>query len=73
MFEKELAFFISKQSDLVKKHKGKILAIKGEKVVGVYDTALDAYLYTKLHNQLGQVMLQRCIPGAEAYTSTRSR
>ena len=72
MYEKELAFFIKQQKELVKKHNGKTLAIKGEEVVGVYETALDAYLATKEHDELGKVMLQQCIPGSSAYTATLS-
>jgi hypothetical protein len=69
-FEKELAFFIENQQELVKKHMGKILVIKGEKVIGVYPTALEAYVKTQKKHPLGSFMLQPCLPGPEAYTTT---
>lgn len=70
MFEKELAYFIKEQSRLVKKHKGKTLALKNEAVVGVYETPLDAYLAVKENGQLGSVMLQVCSEGPSAYTTS---
>jgi len=69
MFEKELAYFIENQKDLVKKHEGKVLAIKGEEIVGVYNTPLDAYLNIEEKRELGKVMLQPCQKGASAYTN----
>ncbi len=68
MFEKELTYFIENQNDLVKKHEGKVLAIKGEKVVGVYNTPLDAYLKIEENHELGEVMIQPCQEGVKAYT-----
>ena len=70
MYEKELAYFIREQPKLVKRHEGKTLALKGEAVVGVYETALDAYLAIKKNGQLGKVMLQLCSKGPEAYTAS---
>lgn len=72
MFEKELAYFIKEQSELVKEHGGKTLALEGESVVGVYENALAGYLAIKEKGQLGRVMLQNCIPGPEAYTASVS-
>lgn len=72
MFEKELTYFIENQNELVRKHEGKILAIKGEEIVGVYNTPLDAYLKTQENNQIGEVMIQPCQQGASAYTATIS-
>ncbi len=68
MFEKELTYFIENQKELVKKHEGKVLAIKGEEVVGVYKTPLDAYLNLEKNSELGEVMIQPCHAGAQAYT-----
>ncbi len=43
MFDTELAFFIAHQDELVAKHKGKTLVLRGEGVVGAYDNNLTAY------------------------------
>ena len=70
MFESELAFFIANQNDLVAKHDGKILVLRGEEVVGVYSSPLEAYLEARKHYELGTFMIQPCAPGPEAYTVT---
>ena len=43
MFDKELASFIANQDDLVAKHRGKVLVIRGERVEGAYESPLAAY------------------------------
>ena len=70
VFEKELAFFISHQDDLVKQHGGHVLVIRGEELVGVYETALAAYLDAQKKFEAGTFMIQPCSPGPEAYTVT---
>lgn len=70
MFENELNYFIKNQTELVKKYEGKVLAIKGEEVVGVYNTPLDAYLTSEKNHQLGKIMIQPCQAGVSAYTAT---
>lgn len=68
MFEKELKYFIKHQKELVRKHEGKVLTIKGDKVVGVFDSPLDAYLDLERNHELGKVMIQPCEAGQSAYT-----
>jgi hypothetical protein len=70
MFDRELNFFVKNQERLVKEHPGKALAIRGEEVLGVFDSPLDAYLEVQRNQQLGTVMIQVCTPGPEAYTVT---
>ena len=72
MFEKELQYFINNQDGLVKKHSGKTLVLKGESVVGVYDSPLDAYLDAEKKYGRGSYMIQPCVEGADAYTVTIS-
>lgn len=70
MFETELSYFKSNQEALVASHYGMTLALQGESVIGVYATPLDAYLDLEHKGLLGSVMIQRCIPGPDAYTVT---
>jgi len=70
MFEQELAFFIANQADFVRDHDGKVLVIRGSELVGVYDTALEAYLKAQERFEPGTFMVQPCSPGPEAYTVT---
>lgn len=67
-FEKELQFFIDNQDGLVSKYCGKVLAIKGQAVVGVYQNAFEAYTEAQKEHQLGTFMIQRCEPGEDAHT-----
>ncbi len=68
MFNIEFDYFIDNQDELVKKHQNKVLAIKGNEVIGVYENELDAYLDIEKNNQLGRVMIQPCFAGAAAYS-----
>ena len=70
MFEEELEFFIAHQDELVKKHRGKVLVIRGQSVEGAYDTTLAAYLSAQKQFQAGTFMIQPCEPGPGAYTVT---
>ena len=70
MFEKELAFFIAHQDELVAKHRGKTLVIRGEKIEGAYASPLQAYLSAQKHFPVGTFMIQPCEPGPGAYTVT---
>lgn len=70
MFNTELDFFIDNQKELVEKHRNKVLAIKGKNILAVYDSPLDAYLDIQHKEQLGSVMLQPCLEGESAYTTS---
>lgn len=72
MLETELRHFIQNQPDLVARYQGKVLAIRGDEVVGVFPTALEAYLRMKERFALGTFLLQPCVPGPDAYTVTIS-
>ncbi len=41
--ERELAFFTQKRDELLKNHKDKFALVKGEALIGVYDSASNAY------------------------------
>jgi len=68
--EKELQFFKENQALLLEKYNGKILVIKDKKVVGVYDSEIDAYSESKDKFELGTFLIQKCIPGEESFTQT---
>ncbi len=72
MFKKELRFFIKNQKDLVKKYRGKTLVLQGQKVIGVYENPLEAYIEVQKKHKIGTFMIQLCKPGPEAYTVTIS-
>lgn len=70
MFETELDFFRANQDKLVAKYRGKILALQGQRVLGVYPTFFRAYIETQKEHPLGTFALQPCEPGEEAFSST---
>jgi len=72
-FQTELSYFIENQSDLVARYNGKALILRGPRVVGVHDTALQAYLAALRECPPGTFMIQPCRPGTDAYTVTLRR
>lgn len=69
-FETEFRYFIEHQDELVEKYFGKILVLRGPRVEGVYNEPIDALVESQAKWPLGTFMIQRCIPGPEAYTVT---
>ncbi|MFY9610661.1 MAG: hypothetical protein WAU45_18875 [Blastocatellia bacterium] len=70
MFKDELEYFVAHQEELVEKYQGKVLVIKGNELLGVYDDALEAYLEAQKRYELGTFMIQACEPGPQAYSVT---
>ncbi len=70
MFQTELQYFIDHQDELVAQYRGRVLAIQGQQILGIYRSALEAYLETLKTQAPGSFMLQPCEPGPEAYTVT---
>ena len=68
--EKEFKYYIGNQDELVKKYKGKVIVIKNEKVIGVYDSEVEAVQETSKKEPLRTFLVQRCTPGEEDYTVT---
>jgi hypothetical protein len=72
MFLEELEFFKTNQEELVRKHRGKILVIKGQTILGAYPDIWAAYTEAQKEHPLGTFMIQPCEPGPQAYTVTIS-
>jgi hypothetical protein len=68
--EKEFQFYLDHQDELVEKYNGNFIAIKNGKVIGVFDSQLDAVEELSKEHELGTFLIQRCEPGEEAYTHT---
>lgn len=68
--QKQLEYFKSHQDELVRKYEGKFLVIKDQKVQGVYDTEIEAYIDAKKKFELGTFLIQQCLTGQESYTQT---
>jgi len=70
MLEREFKYFLDNKSELEKKYTGKILVIKNEQVVGVFDDELKAYLDSIDKYENGTFLIQKCEPGDKGLTQT---
>ena len=67
---REFEFYLANQDEMVEKYDGKVIAIKGGKVLNAYDNELAAFTETIKHHEEGTFMIQRVSEGDEAYTAT---
>jgi hypothetical protein len=65
MLNKEFEYYLKNQSEFVKKYNGKILVIKDQKIIGVFDSEMDAVAETSKNYELGTFLVQKCSPGEE--------
>jgi len=68
--EKEFKYYIENQDELVKQYNGKFIVIHNLKVIGSYDSELDAIQKTSKKHKLGTFLVQKCEPGHDSYTQT---
>ncbi len=68
--KREFDYFLEHHEELLKDYSGKHLVIKGEKVVGAYDSEEEAYFKSLEKHEPGTFLVQLCTPGDEAYTVT---
>jgi len=62
MFQTEMKYFQEHQENLVKQYNGKILVIKGTRVVGAYDSNIEAF-NEAIKNTAGLLYDPACAPG----------
>jgi len=70
MLEKEFAFYLQHQAELVEKFNGKFLVIIDQEVIGVFDSESTAYFETEKAHEVGTFLIQYCAPGDSAYTQS---
>ena len=68
--DKQFKFYLKNQDRFVKRYDGKVIVLKDDKVLGVYENALDAVNETRECHELGTFLVQRVSAGDEAYTVT---
>ena len=68
--KKEFQYYLEHQSELVKQYDGKFIVIKDSKVIGAYDSELEAVTETSQQHELGTFLVQKCEPGTSGYTQT---
>ncbi len=67
---KELQYYLDNQEELVRQYNGKYIVIKDSKVIGAFNTELEAIEETTKKHELGTFLVQKCEPGSESYTQT---
>jgi hypothetical protein len=70
MLDKEFKYYLDHQKELVVQYNNKFLVIVGDKVVGAYDTNIEAYNSAKKEFEPGTFLVQKCTEGKADYTST---
>ena len=68
--EKEFQYYIDHQDELVGKYRGKVIVIKDEMVIGVYDSDIEAIEKSSEKHEIGTFLVQKCEPGPDSYTQT---
>ena len=68
--KKEYTYYLAHQEELVKQHNGKVVVIKGERVIGVYPDTVSAITETQRSEELGTFLVQKVEPGSDSYTQT---
>ena len=68
--EQEFEYYLKNQADLIKKHSGRYVVIKGEELIGVFDSKAEAIIETSKAHEMGTFLVQKCSPGSEAHTQT---
>lgn len=66
----DFQYYLEHQAEMVEKHNGKYVVIKGAEVIGVYDDQFTAVNETQKKHQLGTFLVQKVAPGKSAYTQT---
>ena len=66
----EYKYYRANQEEMVRDHNEKIVVIKDQKVIGVYDSHLAAFSETLKMHERGTFLVQRVTAGNEAYTAT---
>ena len=64
---KEFQYYLEHQNELVKQYNGKFIVIKDNKVIGAYDSELEAVTETSQQHELGTFLVQKCEPGTDNY------
>ena len=66
--EKEFKYYLDNQDELVKRYNGRVIVIKNEKVIGDFDTRIQAIEETSKVHTKGTFLVQLCTPGEDSHT-----
>ncbi len=70
MLKNEFRYFLKNQKRFVRKYKGKYIVIKNLRVIGAYNTEIQAVEQTSKREEMGTFLVQKCEPGDKSFTQT---
>ena len=73
MLDKEYKYYLENQKTFLEQYRGKVLVIKDERIVGVYEDEATAYKDSISKYKLGTFLIQKCIPEEETTQTFHSR
>lgn len=73
MLEKEYEYFTQHKEELLRKYAGKFVVIKGETVLGDFQTQDEALRFALKDNAPGTFMIKECTEGADQVMRFHSR
>lgn len=56
----EFQYYLEHQMELAKKHEGKYIVIKDQRVLGAYDDEIEAVKATSQNHEMGTFLVQLC-------------
>ena len=68
--KKEFKYYLDHQDELVEKYRDRVIVIKDQKVIGVFESELQAVQETTKKHPLGTFLVQMCQPGKDSVTQT---
>jgi hypothetical protein len=68
--DNEFQYYLAHQGELVAQYNGKVVAIKDQKVIGVFESELAAIDALSKEHPLGTFLVQRVTPGSSGHTQT---
>jgi hypothetical protein len=66
----EFEYYLAHQSELVSEYNGKVIVMKDQNVIGVFDDEVAAVRETQKKFPLGSFLVQRVEPGEGSYSQT---
>ena len=70
MLDKEYEYFQKNKVELLEQYRDKFIVIKGDQVIGSYETEKDAYDQTMKDHEAGSFLIQQCVENEEKLTQT---
>ena len=68
--KKEFEYYLAHQDEFVRQYNGKVIVLKDQQVLGVYDDVRDAVEETQKVHKAGTFLVQRVQPGEAATSRT---